>query len=149
MEWAAAIRVAGFEADLDTDFDPEAFSGFLPCMYKARTAGFEYYRGTLEPSRQATLGVPATQSCFITFSTRSSYREFATSVICAAVLASKSGGTLYDADGTTVIPAGSEIAWARECEEGIQNDIRLQDSPRVPADPSRTKSASKPWWRFW
>jgi hypothetical protein len=147
-DWAAAIRAAGFEADLDPDFDPASFSGFLPCSYKGRSAGFEYYRGRLDSKEQARLGVPAEQSCYVIFSTRSNYREFATSMICAAVLAFKSTGTLIDADGTTVIPAGSEIDWARDGEQSIQDDIRLQDNP-VPIDLTPQRSTPKPWWKFW
>jgi hypothetical protein len=43
IEWQAAIRSAGFDVELDTDFDPRAFSGFLPAKYRGRAAGFEYY----------------------------------------------------------------------------------------------------------
>lgn len=148
--WATAVRSAGFEADLDIDFDPETFSGFLPCQYKGKPAGFEYYRGTLDPKEQTNLGLSASQSCVVTFSTRSNYREFATSMICAAVLASSSDGVLIDADGVTAIPRGSEIDWARDGEQSIQDDIRLQDlqapstQVAVPAQVS-----PKPWWKFW
>jgi hypothetical protein len=30
-------------ADLDVDFDVEAFSGFLPCKYDGKPGGFEYF----------------------------------------------------------------------------------------------------------
>lgn len=149
-EWAAAVRASGFEADLDTDFDPATFSGFLPCLYKGKEAGFEYYRGTLDPQEQVKRGVQAHQSCCVTFSTRSNYREFATSMICAAVLASRSNGMLIDADGTTLVPAGHEVEWARDGEQSIQEDIHRQDNP-VPSThvPRQHTSAIKPWWKFW
>ena len=149
-QWATAVHAAGFEVHLDTDFDPESFSGFLPCQYKNEVAGFEYYRGTLSSSEQANLGVPDAQSCYITFSTRSDYREFATSMVCAAVLAAQTGGRLFDADGTTAIPTGSEIDWAREGVQSIQAGIQRQGTAASSLQaPSQSSPTPRPWWRFW
>jgi hypothetical protein len=46
--WAAAIRAAGFPMAMDADFDVEQVSGFLPCSYDGKEAGFEYFFSTLE-----------------------------------------------------------------------------------------------------
>jgi hypothetical protein len=34
---------AGFPAALNTDFDVESFSGFLPCLVNGAVSGFEYF----------------------------------------------------------------------------------------------------------
>ena len=37
------ITKRGFELQLDHDFDPFTFTGFLPCRLSERVTGFEYY----------------------------------------------------------------------------------------------------------
>ena len=137
-QWAQAVKDAGFEVEMDTDFDPREFSGFLPCKYKGRDTGFEYYYGVEQGA--------ARPAC-LTFSTRSDYREFATSMICAAVLTSIVDGVLVDADGAAEIAAAKAVAWAKDGEAGIQRDIEEQDRPR-PAPPA-VAPARKPWWKLW
>ena len=41
--WARAIREAGFEMEMNSDFDVKTQAGFLPCSYKGKAAGFEYF----------------------------------------------------------------------------------------------------------
>lgn len=151
--WADAVREAGFAVDMDTDFDPLTFSGFLPCKYKNREAGFEYFYQVLqgEELREFGIGDSSRPAC-ITFSTRSDFREFASSMICAAVLSSIVKGTLRDADGETCISDEQAIAWAKDGEVGIQRDIEEQDARRshlvTPSAPQPVRS-HKPWWKIW
>lgn len=46
--WRAAIVEAGFVA-LDSDFDVDKFSGFLPCSVRGEISGFDYYASNVAP----------------------------------------------------------------------------------------------------
>lgn len=152
-QWAKAVKDAGFGVEMDTDFDPATFTGFLPCKYKGKEAGFEYFYQVLQGSELKEFGIgDLTRPGCVTFSTRSDFREFASSMICAAVLSSIVDGVLRDADGETRISSTNAVAWAKDGEEGIQGDIAEQDSPRrsTPASPTLPLSPSrKPWWKIW
>src|SRR5262245_40217520 len=86
--WAEAIRAAGFPMELDTDFDVERHSGFLPCRYDGQDSGFEYYFSTLAEMRAED---GADEACAtpevgdrdvgIAFVTHSSIRELVTAVV--------------------------------------------------------------------
>ena len=41
--WQASIEANNFAVEIDSDFDPITFTGFLPARYKGLPAGFEYY----------------------------------------------------------------------------------------------------------
>jgi hypothetical protein len=43
--WQQAIRATGLSVELDHDFDPDTFSGFLPCKLRGAKSGFEYFAG--------------------------------------------------------------------------------------------------------
>ena len=149
--WAQAISTAGFDVVLDQDFEPSSFSGFLPCTYKGKPAGFEYFFQVLAEPELSRWGIadPARPLC-ITFATRSDFREFASSMISAAVLASMADGLLRDADGTTLIAASSAVPWAREGEHSIQQDIESQDLRASTARSNPVPTAEKrPWWKLW
>ena len=93
--WKQAIREAGFPVDLDDDFDPDSFSGFLPCKLRDMVSGFEYFSGQL--SEADCLAVARVGSDFsVTFVTHSDLREFACSAAASSVLALASGGMLID-----------------------------------------------------
>jgi len=111
-EWAQAIVEAGFSAALDVEFDVDAFSGFLPCRYGGADAGFEYVSGPIEFVDE--LELPSDFDFSVTFSTHSSMRELASSVVAAAVLCSLSAGILVDPQADTTVTASEAIAWARE-----------------------------------
>jgi len=111
-EWAKAIQSAGFPAELDSEIDVDTFSGFLPCRYGDREAGFEYESGALE--FVDGLELPPDFDFSVTFSTHSSERELASSVVAAAVLCSLSGGILVDPQADATVSADEAIAWARE-----------------------------------
>jgi hypothetical protein len=121
--WAEAIREAGFLADLDTDFDVDAFSGFLPCAYDGKPGGFEYLPSPLDSGERAELGASAEHDFSVTFATHSDMRELATSVIAAAVLASLAGGKLSDPQAGEDIEAPHALDWARTMLDQIKGDL--------------------------
>lgn len=156
FDWAKAVQASGFDVEMDSAFDPSTFSGFLPCKYKGKDAGFEYSHQMLTGPEQNDFGIGDTsRPACVTFSTRSNCREFASSMICSAVLASIVDGVLRDADGETQISSSDAVAWAKSGEEGIQGDIEQQDLEASGTPPPQQASAAlparptKPWWKLW
>jgi len=117
-DWATAIVEVGFPAELDSDFDVDEFSGFLPCRYADAEAGFEYSSGPIEFVDE--LELPSDFDFSVTFTTHSSLRELAASIASAAVLCSLTGGILVDPQADVSIQSNDAIAWAREQLEQIE-----------------------------
>jgi hypothetical protein len=117
-DWAKAVVDAGFELKLDSDFDVDDFSGFLPCLYEGIEAGFEYFSGPIE--FVDGLELPSDFDFSVTFVTHSSMRELASSTVASAVLCQLSQGVLVDAEGDVAVPASDAIAWAREQLDAIE-----------------------------
>ena len=117
-EWAEALVDAGFLAELDAEFEVDEFAGFLPCRYGGADAGFEYSSGPIEFVDE--LELPSDFDFSVTFTTHSSMRELASSVVSADVLCSLSGGILVDPQGDVAVAADGAIAWAREQLEEIE-----------------------------
>ena len=83
--WQAAITAAGFDVQIDPNFDPLTHSGFLPATYHGKPGGFEY-----ELDRAMDMeGVEGVEGldAMVAFITHADLRELATSVIAAAALA--------------------------------------------------------------
>jgi hypothetical protein len=111
--WASAISEAGFEAlTLDTEFDVDEHSGFLPCRMDGAESGFEYASGPIESIDG--LELPETFDFSVTLATHSDMRELACSVIAAAVLCSITDGVLVDPQADERVEAEDAIRWARE-----------------------------------
>ena len=156
-DWGATAKSLGFDIEFEHGVDLKDVGGFLPCKYKGKDAGFEYGYGLLEGEELSEWGTgdPSRPAC-VSFATRSDFREFATSMISAAVLCHITGGVLRDADGETQIPDSKAIEWAREGEESIQTEIIAQDKVRleraalaankaaIPKWPTRTAEGDKP-----
>jgi hypothetical protein len=119
--WARAIVDAGFPAELDSDFDVETFTGFLPFPYDGVEAGFEYFSGPVSPEEAD--GLPSNVDFSVTFATGSRMRDLASSVVSAAVLCVLTGGVLLDPQAGMTVTAGEAMAWARSMLEGIATDI--------------------------
>ncbi len=120
--WAEAIRAAGFPMELDADFEVETFSGFLPCRYEGKSAGFEYYFATRDAE---DFGPPeiGDRDVAISFVTHSSMRELVTAVIAAATLCEKTNGILVDEESGDRIPARAALADARELIASVGPDL--------------------------
>lgn len=109
--WARSIVEAGFQAELDADFDIDDFSGFLPCRYDGADAGFEYLAG---PPEMPELELAPELDFSVTFTTHSDMRELASSMAAAATLCSLTGGLLYDPQSGETVLSTDALAWARE-----------------------------------
>jgi hypothetical protein len=119
-EWATGIVDAGFGVELDTKFDVDAFSGFLPCKLDGVDSGFEYGSGPIEIVDG--LELPEDFDFSVTFTTHSDMRELATSVVSAGVLCSLTGGVLVDLQADEAVAGADAIEWARETLDEIDLD---------------------------
>ncbi|MFC4309691.1 hypothetical protein ACFPN2_11425 [Steroidobacter flavus] len=114
-DWARLIREAGFDVELNPDFETAAHSGYLPCP-DDRT-GFEYYLESFsEPSFEiGDVGAkaigPRNTVASLRFSGRSSDRDAASAA--AATLTAMTDGVLFDTEPGHFIAADAALAWAR------------------------------------
>lgn len=111
-DWASAITDAGFPTELDSDFDVDEHSGYLPCEHAGVASGFEYDSGPIETIDE--LELPDSFDHSVTFRTHSDMRELATSVIAAAVLCKLAKGVLVDPQADARVESDEAIPWARE-----------------------------------
>jgi len=121
-DWAKAIRSSGFDVDLDSDFDPASFSGFLPCKYGSEDAGFEYLRESVNKEAlpdHVSVQV-AERDTMINFVTHSDLRELATSMVASAVLCSISDGVLWETEADEVVTSSRALDWARSGEASVK-----------------------------
>jgi len=126
--WQNAIRAAGFSVEIDTDFDVDEFSGFLPCTVEGREAGFEYYASPWAPL-DATFDeepeeVPPGTDFFVTLATSSSPREFAASIAASSVLCRMSGGQLTDPQAGKSWSGDAALDWAKTEFAALLRDLK-------------------------
>ena len=112
--WQDAIAASGLPVELDTDFDPDTFSGFLPCTIRGAASGFEYFADELSADDAAELDAPQGSDFSVTLVTHSDLKEFVCSAVAAGVLAKVSGGLLFDPQSGDSIPADEALAWSIE-----------------------------------
>src|SRR6202030_1973183 len=73
--WQQAITATGLPVEIDTDFDPDTFSGFLPCKLRGAASGFEYFPGPMSPAEASELSAPPGSDFSVTLITHSDLRE--------------------------------------------------------------------------
>lgn len=112
--WQEAIDVMGLPVELDHDFDPDTFSGFLPCKLRSIVSGFEYFASRLSPAEAAEAGAPLGCDFSVTLVTHSDLNEFACSAVAAGALAQTSDGLLVDPQSGESFSAPNAMAWAAE-----------------------------------
>lgn len=124
-DWARSIRAHGFALDMDPDFDPATFTGFLPCSHSGQHCGFEFFR---EPADHAQLDADVAarlegRDTIVSLITHSNLRELLASDIAAGVLAALADGVLWDTEGGEFIAAVDAIQWAKRAEDGIKGEL--------------------------
>ena len=119
--WADAIRAAGFEMAMDSEFSVDEFSGFLPCTLRGHEAGFEY---AYEPVEDADTSKIGDRDVRVSFVTGGDMRGLATAVIAAAVLCERCDGVLHDEEADEFVEAKDAMADARALLAEIEDDIR-------------------------
>jgi len=129
--WAQAIRDAGFPMEMETDFNPRSFTGFLPCKYKGEEAGFEFFLSNIDdykddiaddlpPEHWQKIG---DRNTVVDFVTHSEFRDLMTSVIASGVLCSISDGVFLDTESGEITPSAAALAWSRKGESEIAKDL--------------------------
>lgn len=138
-EWADAIVQAGYPLELDREFDPATFSGFLPCVYQGDESGFEYFFGEAADALPGDPSALAERNAAAFFITHSDVTDLATATIAASVLAALTDGVLFDCEGGELVEASSVRRWA---------DTQLQAGPTTePQAPFQAVTApgGTPW----
>ena len=113
-EWQQAITATGLPVELDTDFDPDTFNGFLPCKLRGVVSGCEYFAGPMSPAEASEVGAPPGSDFSVTLVTHSDLKEFACSAVAAGALAQASSGLLVDPQSGESFPATDAAGWAAE-----------------------------------
>jgi len=125
-QWQQAIAKFEFDLQLDTDFDVEEFSGYLPSVYKGEETGFEYFFEELEDDwlEEDVMEHAGDRDYLVTFSTRSDMRELIASSIASSVLCSITDGLiLNEEDGPPFIDAKAAIEYGKKTESELLLDL--------------------------
>jgi hypothetical protein len=113
-QWQQAIRAAGFPVDLDTDFEVDTFTGFLPCKFRGADTGFEYFSEEVKEQDRVEAGLPPGTDFAVTLVTHSDLGEFATSLLAAGALCHASSGLLVDPQLGESCASEQVLAWVAE-----------------------------------
>lgn len=111
--WRAAIIAAGFPVELDSEFDVETFTGFLPSPVRGEISGFEYYARSAAPEETQELGLEPSINFTVQFVIGSRPLELVSALSAASVLAVVSGGSLVDPQSGESFSPSEAIAWAQ------------------------------------
>jgi hypothetical protein len=118
--WAREIRARGFAMDLDEEFDPPTFSGFLPCVHQGHASGFEYgFEPDPEIEAELRQAAGATRTLEITFVTHSDLRELVTAWIAAGALALLTDGVVWSDESGECLSGSEALAIARDTEREL------------------------------
>ena len=124
-DWQAAIRDSGFDVQLNTEFDPLTFSGFLPAMYRGEDTGFEFFLDEVdfEASDEQVRELLQGKDMVISLVTHSDLRELMVSVIAAGVLAKLTNGILHDEEADEYYSSENSVSWSKKLEQEILPDL--------------------------
>tara|TARA_B110000196_G_C21115170_1_gene650084 strand:- start:132 stop:551 length:420 start_codon:yes stop_codon:yes gene_type:complete len=113
-DWQAAIIEEGFDVLLDSDFDVDNFSGFLPCPVSGEESGFEYYSSDLSAEEVKDLELSEDLDFSINFCIHSNPLELLSALAASSVLAKISKGLLVDPQvGGGDFTHNNAVAWAK------------------------------------
>lgn len=117
--WQAAIRAEKFDVVLHETLDWKTTSGFFPCRYDGKDAGFEIYRSVREeilhnyPALEKKM---AKEDVAIIFILRGDAHEAASAVIACAVLVKMLSGFWFD-------PQSGEIVEFKDVVNKARRDV--------------------------
>ena len=111
--WRDAIRDAGFIVELDTDFDVDSFSGFLPCPVEGKLSGFEYYASATAANLARELDLNSNVNFSIQFCIGSSPLELTSALAASSTLAKLSDGVLHDPQQGESVLSNEAVSWAK------------------------------------
>lgn len=117
-EWAAAIKRAGFDVELDQTFDTRQSSGFRPCPNSE--CGFEYTFGPLSTEDLEGFEIePDLKSEVLKHDSIAGLHyktdcDFKVVKAASAVLANMTDGFVLEAESGAMMTSTQALAWARD-----------------------------------
>lgn len=112
-KWRSVMNDEELPGELDTDFDVDTMTGFLPCPIGDELAGFEYYSFETELEHAAELELPPELNFTVKFSTGSQPLELIAALSASSALASITGGHLEDPQSGEIVEGEDAIAWVK------------------------------------
>jgi len=112
-KWRSVMKDEELPGELDTDFDVDEMTGFLPCPVGNELAGFEYYSFETEPEDAAELELPPEFDFTVQFSIGSRPLELIAALSASSALASITGGRLEDPQSGETVEGEDAIAWVK------------------------------------
>jgi hypothetical protein len=109
--WQNAIRDAGFQMEIDSDFDPYHHGGFLPCSVEGKESGFEYYTDVHKDPKSLNFPNIRELEMAVSFVTHSDFLELACAVMASGVLCLISNGTLLETESQPLVTKEEVNAW--------------------------------------
>lgn len=125
QQWQMALRMSRSALKMDLDFELDTFSGYLPCVWKKKSCGFEYIFEEIEQSTRADLEFELAPEWDAVVCFRHSTNPLDTMACCwaAASLALFSGGGLWAEDRDDLMVGETCTKWVRhqvkELERGL------------------------------
>lgn len=136
-----AVRALGFDLSIDEFYRPFDCEGFLPCVLKGKTSGFEIYFGSPDEALQGfphLKKVVGSRDCAITFRWGGDMAECACVLIVSAALARTFSAVVYYQDDDLAY-SGDQLV--QEAKAALQ---AAESSPRRPLPPPPAPPPKKP-----
>lgn len=120
------MQEAGFEFELNSEFDFDDFEGYVSLKLDGIETGFELYVGELdeeffEPEDQKYVGDRKHAAVFVTYT---DYREYKCSLIASAALAELTDGLFLEGGEPPLIYADEAMQWVKDCLPEIEDKIK-------------------------
>lgn len=120
------IKEAGFEIELNGEFDFDDFEGYAGFKLDGKETGFELFVGELdedffEPEDQKYVGDRNHAAVFVTYT---DYREYKCSLIASAALAELTDGLFLEGGEPPLIYANEAMQWIKDCLPEIEDKIK-------------------------
>ncbi|MBJ9266943.1 hypothetical protein I5497_07610 [Citrobacter freundii] len=108
-----SIIQSGFPCELDDEFDPLTFSGFLPCSVNGSPSGFEYIAREVDGDELNELNSTFIPDLVIVFSTGGYELEWISALATACCIASLAGGLVVDYLTGDQYLTNDAVKWAK------------------------------------
>lgn len=113
IQWREEVFEMGFPVRLDHDFDPDSFTGFLPCHVFGAQSGFEFYTSPVSWLDRQELLLPPEVDYAVQFLTVRGPLGIACVLAAASVLARMAEGCIDSPDSGKVIAGNHCVDWAK------------------------------------
>ncbi|THB70996.1 MAG: hypothetical protein D6B28_08075 [Gammaproteobacteria bacterium] len=120
------MQGAGFDVELNGEFDFDDFEGYAAFKLDGVETGFELYIGELddeffEPEDQKYVGERTQAAVFVTYT---DYREYKCSLIASAAMAELTDGLFLEGGEPPIIYPNEAMQWIKDCMPEIEDKIK-------------------------